>query len=338
MSSYQFALIDNKTAYLGIGLQRIVRSWSELEHWFHSSAASHQIAIGYIGYEQQIYFGIFRSMQKISIKQLTDESSFTLSPLHGESFKKYNQNLKIIKKHLSVGDIYQANYCYRLSAKTTATPNQLLFHFTQKQPTPYSALIHTPDVKVVSNSPELGVSIHGSVIECRPMKGTLPKREPKQKLLRSKKDQAELDMITDVVRNDLAQVAVPGSVRVVRRRQLVGFSTVWQTQAVVQAKRSKKTDILTVIKTMLPFASVTGAPKLRAVEILKELEKYPRGVYCGAIGYIAGRNQAEFNVAIRTATLHSGTLHYYVGGGITFDSDAQSEYEETLTKAILLNL
>ena len=208
----------------------------------------------------------------------------------------------------------------------------------QKQPTPYAALINTPDIKIVSNSPELGVRIDHQTIICQPMKGTRPKTADKKELVESKKDQAELDMITDVVRNDLAQFAVPGSVKVKRRRQIVGFNTVWQAQSVIQAKRPKSIHTLEVMKALLPYASVTGAPKKRAVEILQELEAYPRGVYCGAIGYIAGRNRAEFNVAIRTAVLKNNQLHYSVGGGITFDSDPKAEFQETLDKAAILQL
>ncbi len=337
MNSYQFALIDRTKARVGVGLQTIIQSWSALESWFRSRAASRQVAIGYISYEQQIYFGIFKTLQSVPLRQLIDRRPFKIQKMHGESFRNYQKKINTIKQHLTLGDIYQANYCYRLSAKTNATANQLLYHFTQKQPTPYSALINTPDVQIVSNSPELGLSIHGNALESRPMKGTRPRGQVEKKdLLSSSKDKAELDMIIDVVRNDLAQVAIPGSVQVVRRRQLVGLNTVWQTQAVIQAKRPKTVDSLQVIQKMLPFASVTGAPKLRAVEILKTLEPYPRGIYCGGIGYIAGKQRAEFNVAIRTATLQQGQLHYSVGGGITFDSDAKQEYQETLDKAQLI--
>lgn len=332
MSSYQFALIDRHQAYLGIGLKKIVRSWAELEH-------ARGVAIGYISYEQGVYFGIFQQLKKVPLKQLTDPTPFCITSLGGEPFLEYKKKIQQIKKHLAVGDIYQANYCYRLSARTNATPNQLLYHFTQTQPTPYAALINTPNVKVISNSPELGVRINDSLVETRPMKGTRPRgKNMYQELLTSIKDKAELDMITDVVRNDLSQFAIPGSVIVKRRRQIIGYNTVWQAQSVIQAHRPNSVSTLDVLKKMLPFASVTGAPKLRAVEILKKLEQYPRGVYCGAIGYITGKNRAEFNVAIRTATLQGGRLHYYVGGGITFDSDPKAEYQETLTKAKILTL
>jgi len=331
VSSYQFALIDKHQAYLGVGLQRIVRSWSELKQVRH-------YAIGYIDYDQNVYFGVFRGLKKVPLRQLIDATPFTLSRIHGEKFSSYQKKMKKLKYHLSIGDIYQANYCYRLSARTNATPNQLLFHFVQKQPTPYAALINTPDVKIVSNSPELGVRIDHQTITCQPMKGTRPKTAEKKELVESKKEQAELDMITDVVRNDLAQFAVPGSVKVKRRRQIVGFNTVWQAQSVIQAKRPKSIHTLEVMKALLPYASVTGAPKKRAVEILQKLETYPRGVYCGAIGYIAGKNRAEFNVAIRTATLQNGILQYYVGGGITFDSDPKTEFQETLDKAAILRI
>ncbi|MBI4407682.1 MAG: anthranilate synthase component I family protein [Candidatus Kerfeldbacteria bacterium] len=337
MSSYQFALIDRTTARIGVGLQNIVRSWSELERWFHSKPASRQIAIGYISYEQQIYFGIFESMQKIPLSKLIATSPFTCSKLRGLNFTTYRKNFNRIQRHLAIGDIYQANYCYRLTGQTNATPNQLLYHFVQRQPTPYTAFINTPDVQIISNSPELGLSIHDDLVESRPMKGTRPRgTNTYQTLLHSAKDKAELDMIVDVVRNDLAQFAVPGSVVVKKRRQIVGYNTVWQAQAVIQARRPKSVSTLAVLKTILPFASVTGAPKLRAVQILKQLEPYKRGVYCGGIGYIAGKNRAEFNVAIRTATLSHGQLHYSVGGGITVDSDPKQEYQETLDKAAVL--
>ena len=331
MSSYQFALIDKTKAYLGVGLKTIVRSWAELER-------ARGIAIGYISYEGDLYFGIFQSLQPVPLRSLTDATPFRLTKLKGESFSQYQKKILKIKKHLSIGDIYQANYCYRLSAKTHATPNQLLYHFTHKQPTPYAALINTPEVKIVSNSPELGVSIREQLVECRPMKGTRPRgKNMYRELLKRAKDKAELDMIIDGCRNDLAQFAIPGSVVVKKRREIVGYSTVWQAQSVIQARRPKSATTLDVLKKILPFASVTGAPKLRAIELLKNLEQHPRGVYCGGIGYIsANKQRAEFNVAIRTATLKHDTLHYYVGGGITFDSDAKQEYQETIDKAAVL--
>lgn len=329
MSSYQFALIDRTTARVGVGLQKIVRSWADLER-------ARGIAIGYVSYEGDLYFGVFKQLKKVPLSSLTDSTPFKLTTLRGEPYATYRKKIQKIKQHLAVGDIYQANYTYRLTATTDATPNQLLYHFTRRQPTPYGAIINTPEVKVVSNSPELGVSIDGQLVECRPMKGTAPRQKPKSVLLNSAKDQAELDMISDVVRNDLAQFAIPGSVVVQRRRQIVGYKTVWQAQSVIQARRPKSVSSVQVIKSLLPFASVTGAPKLRAVELLASLENYKRGVYCGGIGYIAGKNRAEFNVAIRTATLQHNTLHYYVGGGITVDSDPQQEYQETLDKAQLI--
>ncbi|MBI2415455.1 MAG: anthranilate synthase component I family protein [Candidatus Kerfeldbacteria bacterium] len=337
MPSTIFALVDNHRAWLGIGLQRIITSWLELERWFYGNTAARQIAIGYIRYDQTVYFGIFQKLQSILLRQLTDASPFWIEPLRGESLNVYAEKIAKLKRHLAIGDIYQANYCYRFSAHTNATANQLLYWFTQKQPTPYGALISTPTVQVISNSPELGLRITGSVIETRPMKGTQPRKKNMYRaLLTSAKDKAELDMITDVARNDLAQFAVPGSVSVKRRRQIVGYNTIWQAQSIIQARRPKHIDSLAVIQAMIPFASVTGAPKLRAVKILKNLETHPRGLYCGAIGYIAGKNKAEFNVAIRTATLQHGQLQYYVGGGITLDSDINQEYQETVDKAAIL--
>ncbi len=336
-ANYQFALIDGQRAWQGVGLQQILTQWQDLERWFSSRQAAKQVAIGYISYEQDVYFGIFNRLEAVPLSRLTDSTPFQLSRCKGLSYTAYQQKLKDLKAHLAIGDIYQANFCYPLTAKTNATPQQLLQHFVKRQPTPYSALIDTPDIQLVSNSPELGLRITGTHIETSPIKGTRPVGlGQKQALLKSVKDRAELDMIIDVARNDLAQFAIPGSVRVRQARRLIKYKTVWQAQAEIEAKRYPRTSTLEVIKTMLPFASITGAPKLRAVELLTQLEVQPRGVYCGAIGYIAGRQHAEFNVAIRTAQLDHGQLTYCVGGGITLDSDAKLEYQETLDKAAIL--
>lgn len=336
-ANYQFALIDGHRAWQGVGLQKLLTNWEELEQWFHSSAAAKQVALGYISYEQQVYFGVFKRLEPVPLAELTDATAFQLAKIKGLPFTTYRHHLKVLQQHLAIGDIYQANYCYPLTAQTTATPQQLLHYFVQHQPTPYSALIATPDVQLVSNSPELGVRITGALVETRPMKGTRPIGPgQKQALLKSTKDKAELDMIIDVVRNDLAQFAVPGSVRVKADREIIKYKTVWQAQAVIQAQRHRTADSLTVIKAILPFASVTGAPKLRATELLKEVETEPRNVYCGGIGYIKGRTKAEFNVAIRTAQLNGGQLTYAVGSGITLDSEVKQEYQETLDKAKLI--
>ncbi len=328
MNSYQFALIDKQHAYLGVGLQRIIRSWPALQR-------VRGYAIGYVSYDQQVYFGVFKQLKRIPLATLTDARPFSLT-LTGQSFQVYQTKFNRIQRHLKLGDIYQANYCYPITATTSITPAQLLHRFTRQQPTAYGAYINTPEVKLVSNSPELGVSIHGNTVTCRPMKGTLSKRKTKALLLQSRKDQAELDMITDVVRNDLAQFALPGSVQVKHRRQLVGLNTVWQTHSVITAQRSSRTPIVKIVQALLPYASVTGAPKQRAVEILQRLEGKPRGIYCGAVGYLHGNRHAEFNVAIRTAVFNRKQLTYWVGGGITLDSDAKTEYEETLAKAAIL--
>lgn len=331
MSSYQFALIDKQRAFVGIGFQGIVRTWAELKQL-------RQIAIGCISYDQQPYFGIFKKLQAVPLRSLIDTKPFKLTGLKGETYTAYQHKIRQLQQHLKIGDIYQANYCYPFTARTTVTPAQLLHHFTTNQPTPYSALIDTPDLQLVSNSPELGIYIDGAQVECRPMKGTAARQDPKENLQHSQKDQAELDMITDVVRNDLAQFSVPGSVRVKRRRQIVGYKTVWQAQSIIEAKRRPGVDIVDTIKAILPFASVTGAPKQRATQILNNLESGSRGIYCGAIGYIQGQRKAEFNVAIRTAVLHNGQLTYWVGSGITLDSVARAEYQETLAKAAILAL
>ncbi len=175
------------------------------------------------------------------------------------------------------------------------------------------------------------------------MKGTQPRGRTvaedsrrRHHLLTSEKERAELDMIIDVHRNDLAHTARPGSVRVIRRRELIPYRTVWQAQARVQARLQRGYSPLDLLATCFPAGSVTGAPKLRAMEIIHQLEPTPRHVYCGAIGYLTARGDMEFNVAIRTGILQNNTFYYYVGGGITLDSTLTKEWAETFAKAAII--
>ncbi|MFA6475083.1 MAG: anthranilate synthase component I family protein [Patescibacteria group bacterium] len=336
MNSYRFVLIDKTRAYQGDGYHGLITSWLQLKKWYCSGAARHQLVIGFINYEQdQVYFGIFDRFKPVSLQTLLNPTPFKIK-LSYPNYSQYKKAINKIIHHLSIGDIYQANYCYRLSGKTRASLEQIAYRLLHNQPTPYAAIITTPDHQIVCNSPELGIRLNNNLLETKPMKGTASVSSPRSQLLSSAKEKAELDMIIDVHRNDLNRVCLPGSVVVKKRREIIKYKTVYQAQAVIQGMKDKHYNILDVLKVMLPFGSVTGAPKQRAVEILQDLETQPRDVYCGAMGYIAGRNQAEFNIAIRTATLRDNQLHYYVGGGITLASTPAKEYQETLTKARLL--
>ncbi|EKD76096.1 MAG: hypothetical protein ACD_43C00226G0004 [uncultured bacterium] len=365
--SYRFALIDSRYTVSGDGLIDIVDSWDGVERWWRQRKSQTEILIGYIGYEQgykfieaprnsilwqkkpdsltmpPVYFGRFRR----TVRQRTKPPAVTKQALLKNSQlinqRSYQNMFATVQRHLRAGDIYQANIAARLNGLATTTPIESFWQIFGRQPVSYGAYIQTPEFSIASGSPELFLRIQGASIETRPMKGTCPRGQTraqddklKQDLLHSIKEQAELDMIIDVHRNDLAKTCKPGSVRVIRRREFVPFTTVWQAQARISAERQRQFSPLDTITTCFPAGSVTGAPKLRAMEIIHELEPVPRQVYCGAIGYIKATGDAEFNVAIRTAILKNQQLYYYAGGGITIGSTATAEWQELLNKKTVI--
>ena len=210
----------------------------------------------------------------------------------------------------------------------------------------YASFIETDEFAICSASPELFFELKDGVITSKPMKGTMPRaltteadRAVAKALKNSAKDCAENIMIVDMIRNDIGRVAEAGSVETVSRFDVEKYPTVWQLTSTVKgglAQRHKGTKIAEVMSALFPCASITGAPKAKTMEIIQSLEKSPRGVYTGAIGFIAPDGAAQFNVAIRTAVIQNGQAEYGIGGGIVWDSDASAEYDEALSKARIL--
>lgn len=256
-----------------------------------------------------------------------------------------------IKDHIAAGDTYQVNYTFRLNADFAGDPFVFFCDLAAAQQGGYGAYIETDDFVICSASPELFFELKGDVITSRPMKGTRPRgltffndSQHAEALRNSEKDRAENIMIVDMIRNDIGRIAEPGSVETVCRFDIEKYPTVWQMTSVVKglfsqsrggAKGAKVADLMTAL---FPCASITGAPKAKTMEIIRELENGPRGIYTGSIGFIAPNGDAQFNVAIRTAVLErsSGVMEYGIGGGIVWDSDAESEYDEALSKAEIL--
>jgi anthranilate/para-aminobenzoate synthase component I len=194
--------------------------------------------------------------------------------------------------------------------------------------------------EILSSSPETFLRISGRQVETRPIKGTRPRfanadedRRSAYELQTSPKEISELVMITDLLRNDLGQVCDFGSVRVDEMLQLETFEQVFHLVSTVRGEIRDELDAIDVLAACFPGGSITGAPKKRACEIIKELEPVPRGLYCGAIGYLGYNQESQFNIAIRTLVRENGQLHYHVGAGIVADSVPAMEYEETLHKA-----
>ena len=240
-------------------------------------------------------------------------------------------------EYVRAGDVFQVNLSQRFTVDTAEHPWALYARLTRAAPAPYAACLDYGPFGLVSNSPELFLRVEpGGRVVTRPIKGTRPNRPGMAEQLRaSEKDAAELNMIVDLERNDLGRVCRIGSVRVTESRTIERYPTVVHGVATVQGQLSQVGGAWAtpLFRSTFPGGSITGAPKVRAMQIIHELEPVHRGPYCGAIGYLAADGSAEFNVAIRTATLKDGTAHVSVGGGVVADSDPAAEYDETLVKA-----
>ena len=245
--------------------------------------------------------------------------------------------------YIGAGDIYQTNLTMQMRAAFSGTPLGLYGALRARQPVGHGALVALPDCPVlVSRSPELFFSTNADgVIETRPMKGTAPRASNpahdaalRLELQQSVKNRAENLMIVDLLRNDISRVCAVGSVRVPELYTVESYVTVHQMVSRVTGRLRPGTQPSALLRALFPCGSVTGAPKIRAMEIIRELEPTPRGAYCGSIGWLGPDGSSAFNVAIRTLTLaDDGTASFGVGGGIVADSTPEGEYEEALWKA-----
>jgi para-aminobenzoate synthetase component I len=239
------------------------------------------------------------------------------------------------------GDIFQANITQCFTAAIPADFDAFAFYrrLRDLNPATFAAYLDFGDVQIVSSSPERLVEIENGVAEARPIKGTRkrdadPARDAELivELQASRKDRAENVMIVDLLRNDLSRISKPGTVKVPVLCGLESYANVHHLVSVVQGDLRDGVDLVDVLQAVFPGGSITGAPKIRAMEIIAELEGQERGVYCGAIGYLGFNGACDLNIAIRTALFANGTAHVAGGGGITARSNPAAEYEESLTK------
>lgn len=256
------------------------------------------------------------------------------------SKKNYLAAIKKAKQYIKDGDIYQVNLSQRLEAKTQLSGFEIYRRLRQISPSYFGSYFDAGDFQILSSSPESFLSLKANTVTTRPMKGTRERGETKeqdfalrQQLLKSPKDKAELAMIVDLERNDLGRVCAYDSIKVTSLRQLEKYNTVYQATAVIEGKLYKNKDRLDLLRACFPGGSITGCPKIRAMEIIEELEPSRRGVYTGSLGYLSFSGDMDFNILIRTILKKRGQLYFSVGGGIVADSDPEAEYEETLVKA-----
>lgn len=251
----------------------------------------------------------------------------------------YLEAVERIKAYIASGDVYQVNLSQRARCRYEGSPICLYKALRISNPAPYSAFIRCENFALFSTSPEQLLRKRGRQVETRPIKGTRPRGKTVGEdmlnaisLQNSEKDRAELLMIIDLERNDLGRVAEFGSIRVERPYHLEHYASVIHQTAVVKACLAAGMDVFACLQALFPGGSITGAPKVRAMEIIEELEPTRRGVYTGSIGYIGFDGDAEFNIAIRSLHFKDGYLDYQVGSGIVWDSIPEDEYRETLDK------
>ncbi len=260
--------------------------------------------------------------------------SYTLGPLRsvvGEEV--YTASVARALGYIAAGDVYQVNLTHPLRAPVTGDTRALAADAIERTGAWFGAYLETPTRTIVSTSPELLVRVTPEGrISARPVKGTRPPGGERE-LAASEKDAAELAMIVDLMRNDLGRVCELGSVRVESAREIEAHARVAHTVATVSGQLRAEASWEDVLRAVFPAGSITGAPKIRAMQIIDELEPEPRGVYCGSIVWIGDDGSMDLSVAIRTAEIRAGELRYGVGAGIVADSDPRGEWRETLQKA-----
>ncbi|NPB04795.1 MAG: anthranilate synthase component I family protein [Aquificae bacterium] len=245
--------------------------------------------------------------------------------------EQYLQRFERIKRYIESGDVYQVNFTVRFDFEFSGDALGLWERFVAAQPVPFGAYFETPLFTYLGGSMELFLRKEGNLLKSAPIKGTLPSYEDPGRFFSDEKELAENLMITDMVRNDLARVALPGTVRVENLFKVESYETVHQLVSVVSCQT--EASFGEVLKATFPPASVTGAPKRRAVEIIRELEPHRRELYCGTVGLILPEGDFCAAVAIRSALLRGNLLSYYAGGGVVYDSQGEREWREVLLKA-----
>jgi len=252
---------------------------------------------------------------------------------------EYLASVRKVKEYILAGDIYQANLSQRFSAPLLEPAWRLYRRLRIVNAAPFSAYLNFGDFAVASSSPERFLQVNGREVETRPIKGTARRCEDpvadelrRRELRMSKKDHAELSMIVDLERNDLGRVCEYGSVTVKEHAILESYATVHHLVSSVVGKLREGQDVIDLLRATFPGGSITGAPKIRSMEIIDELEPTARSVYTGAIGYLGACGRHDLNIAIRTMIIKEGRVFFQVGGGIVADSDPASEFQETLDK------
>ncbi|MEZ8473375.1 aminodeoxychorismate synthase component I [Vibrio cyclitrophicus] len=255
------------------------------------------------------------------------------------SEESYANKFNSVQEYLLSGDCYQINLAQRFNAQYQGSEWLAYEKLEQYNSAPFSGFIRLAECAIISVSPERFLELKDNIIETKPIKGTRPRSEDRkvddahaQDLLSAEKDQAENLMIVDLLRNDIGRVAKPGTVHVPKLFDIESFPAVHHLVSTIRADLDSKYSATDLLRACFPGGSITGAPKVRAMQIIEELEPHRRSAYCGSIGYISRNGRMDTSITIRTLVAENNTLYAWAGGGVVFDSDCASEYQETLDK------
>ncbi|MFC1872106.1 aminodeoxychorismate synthase component I [Chloroflexota bacterium] len=273
-----------------------------------------------------------QTLKPLAVTGITLKSNF--------SRQYYLQAVATAREYISAGDIFQVNISQRFETALPIAPFELYRRLREINPAPFASYLDTGDMCVVGASPERFLKVNGREVETRPIKGTRPRGQTPAEdqalaaeLMASAKDRAENVMIVDLERNDVGRVCRFGSVRVTGLAELEEFPTVFHLTSTVVGELAEGKDRIDLLKATFPGGSITGAPKVRAMEIIDELEPTRRSVYTGSIGYLGFDGNMDLNIVIRTILVKNNKAYFQVGGGIVYDSVPEQEYQETLDKA-----
>jgi para-aminobenzoate synthetase component 1 len=312
----------------------------------HKQKQSWLVSHGLAPQTHDIWPDLIKTLSSPAEKQA---ATFTItSPLTSNfDANSYKSAFEKIKNYITEGDCYQVNLAKRFEVNAEGD-SWLAYQALRKQNSaPFSAYFDMGKVSVLSSSPERLLRVEGTQVETKPIKGTRPRdrhnpendRILAESLQASLKDRAENLMIVDLLRNDIGKVCEPGSIKVPQPFALESFATVHHLVSTITGTLAQTESAVTLLRACFPGGSITGAPKLRAMEIIEELEPQRRGVYCGSIGYIGFDGNMDTNITIRTMVFSNNRLRFWAGGGIVADSDADEEYQEVHDKAAaMINL
>ncbi|AUI86034.1 aminodeoxychorismate synthase, component I [Vibrio azureus] len=274
-----------------------------------------------------------QSSQAASTFQLLGPWQSNMTP------ESYAKRFEQVQDYLSSGDCYQINLAQRFEAPYKGSEWQAYLRLAKENQAPFSAFIRMPRTTILSVSPERFIELKDNIIETKPIKGTRPRHSDNkidqanaEDLMQAEKDQAENLMIVDLLRNDIGRVAQPGSVHVPKLFKIESFPAVHHLVSTIQARLDSRYSPTDLLRACFPGGSITGAPKVRAMKIIEELEPHRRSAYCGSIGYVSRHGQMDTSITIRTLITENQQIYAWAGGGIVADSQVDSEYQETLDK------